>query len=180
MPVFSWFKTLVFGLLALNAAIFVFGGTVSEGLDSAAWLALLVLFEIETSHGPIRPRRAAIIHAARLVAAIAIPVAAVGYALDEEWLDATNAALWIAVVLVLEFRVRFPPAAARYRTETTVVATALYIGLGCVALVWLWRAEWFNAYDALLWLLAFATIEVNVLQSLRRWPAPTAAPARLE
>jgi len=171
IPLFSCFKVLVYVLLGLNTAVFVYTGTPSEGLDSAAWLILLVLFEIETGSGPMPPRRTAMVHALRLLAAVAIPVAAVGYVIDSEWVDAINAVVWIAVVLMLEFQVRFPRAAADYRVVINVVATGLYVSLGCVVLVWLWRADWFSAYDGFVWLLAFATIEINVLHGLRR-PAP--------
>lgn len=168
---YSWFKAVVFALLAWNTAIFVYRGTFSEGLDSIAWLVLLALFELETGASPAPRKRATVIHLARLVAAMAIPVAAVGYFLDREWLDTMNSALWIAVVAILEFQVRFPASAARYRALCGAVAAGFYAGLGVVALVWLWRADWFSAYDALLWLLAFVTIEINVLQVLQRRPA---------
>jgi hypothetical protein len=165
--VFAWFKAAIFMLLAWNTAVFVYGGTFSEGLDSIAWLVLLALFELETGAAQASGKHAAAIHAARLAAATAIPVAAVGYFLDREWLDAINSVLWIAVVAILEFQVRFA-AAARYRALTTTVAGSLYCGLGAIAVVWLWRADWFSAYDALVWLLAFVTIEINVLQVLQR------------
>jgi len=155
-------------MLAWNTAMFVYGGTFSEGLDSIAWLVLLALFELETGAAQASGKQAAAIHAARLAAATAIPVAAVGYFLDQEWLDAINSVLWIAVVAILEFQVRFAAAAARYRALTTTAAGSLYCGLGAIAVVWLWRADWFSAYDALLWLLAFVTIEINVLQVLQR------------
>jgi len=163
-----WFKAVIFALLAWNTAVFVYRGTFSEGLDSIAWLVLLALFELETGAAPAPHKRAAVIHGARLVAAMAIPVAAVSYFFDREWLDAINSTLWIAVVAILEIQVRFPAAAARYRAWCGVIAAGLYSGLGTVALVWLWRADWFSAYDALLWLLAFVTIEINLLQVLRR------------
>lgn len=169
--VYFWFKAMVFGLLAWNMAVFIHSGTLAEGVDSVAWLILLALFELETGGVSLPRRRSALIHGARLLAAVAIPVAAVGYVLDEEWLDAINAALWIAVVLMLEFQVRFPRFAARHRAAVVAVATGLYSSLGWVALAWLWRSEWFSAYDAVLWLVAFVTIEVNVLQAVRRWPA---------
>ena len=173
---YSRFKTALFVLLAWNTGVFVYSGTFSEGLDSIAWLVLLALFELET--GAAAPRKqTAVIHAARFVAAIAIPVAAVGYVLDREWLDTVNSVLWIAVVAVLEFQVRFRSAAARYRALSTLIATVLYAGLGAVALIWLWRADWFSAYDALLWLLAFVTIEINVLQVLRAQSATARAAA---
>ena len=37
----------------------------------------------------------------------------------------------------------------------------------CVA-AWLWRGEWFEAYDAALWLIAFATLEMDVLGFTRK------------
>lgn len=174
IPAFTWFKALIFALLAVNTAVFAFSGTASEGLDSAAWLVLLVLFELETGPVAAGRRRPALIHGARLVAALAVVAAAVGYFAGQEWLDAINSMLWIAVVAVLEFQVRIRGAAARYRVLTTLVAAALYSGLAVVALIWLWQAEWFAAFDAALWLLAFVAIEMNVLELLRgrTEPAP--------
>ena len=176
IPAFAWFKAVIFALLAVNTAVFAFSGTPSEGLDSAAWLVLLVLFELETGPVAAGRGRAAVIHGARLVAALAILVAAVGYFIDQEWLDAINSTLWIAVVAVLEFQVRFHAAAARYRALTTLVAAALYSGLAVVGLIWLWQAEWFAAFDAALWLLAFVAIEMNVLELLRRRTSPHPVP----
>lgn len=170
MPVFNGLKAAIFALLAVNTAIFAFSGTASEGLDSVAWLVLLILFELETGSEAATRRRDAVIHAVRLVAAAAIVVAAAGYLVAREWLDAVNSVLWIAVVAILEFQVRYRAAAARYRALTTLSAAALYSGLAAVALIWLWQAEWFGAYDAALWLLAFVAIEMNVLQLLQRRP----------
>jgi hypothetical protein len=34
-------------------------------------------------------------------------------------------------------------------------------------LLWAWRGEWFDAYDALLWLVAFAAIEMDVAAAAR-------------
>ena len=94
-------------------------------------------------------------------------MAAIGYAVQNEWLDAVNTALWIAVVVLLEFEVRSPGAVARRRGWFTATATTLYAGLGALVLVWAWRGDWFDAYDAALWLTAFAMIEMDVLQLSR-------------
>lgn len=174
---FFWFKAVVFALLAWNSAVFVYSGTLSEGVDSLAWLILLALFELETGGGAGLQRGAPIIRGVRLAAATAIPVAAAGYIVDREWLDAINSILWIAVVALLETQLRFPDAATRYRPWMTAAAAGLYSGLASVALAWLWQADWFSAYDAALWLLAFATIEINVIQVVRRWPAAARAAA---
>ena len=109
-------------------------------------------------------RAKAAIRGLRLVAAAAVGAAAVGYAYQREWLDAVNTALWIAVVVLLESEVRSPGAVARHRIWFAGTAAALYSALAALVLVWAWRGEWFDAYDAALWLTAFAMIEMDVLR----------------
>lgn len=166
---YFWFKVTVFTLLACNAAVFLLTGTASEALDTVAWLVLLALFELETGHGNrLRGGRAAsVVRGTRLVAATGVVAAALGYMFERDWLDAVNSLLWIAVVVILEFEVRNPHAVDRHRAWFAAGATTLYAGLGVLVLVWAWRGEWFDAYDALLWLIAFVTIEIDVLQVSR-------------
>jgi hypothetical protein len=155
----------VFALLACNAAVYAMGGTFSQTLDSLAWLLLLALFELETGMGGRfgAGRAAAVLRAVRIGASAAILAAGVGYVRDHEWLDAANVGLWIAVVALLEFEVRHAVSLARHRARFKAAALALYSGLGAVVFAWLWQGEWFDAYDAALWLVAFAMIELNVL-----------------
>jgi hypothetical protein len=173
-----WFKAVVFVLLGWNTAVFIHSGTLSEALDAIAWLTLLVLFELETDFGErLRTRQAATaVRAARLAAAAAVCAAAIGYVREQEWLDAINGVLWIAVAALLEIQVRFRRPAVQYRAWFAAGATLLYAGLSGVVLAWLWRGEWFDAYDALLWLAALVIIEMNVLRGLRG--EPRAEPAR--
>lgn len=161
-----WFKATVFALLAWNALIFAAFGTFTKGLDAAAWLVLLVLFELETAHAERLNGKHAVaaIHVIRLGAAAGVAVAAVGYVYEREWLDAINSWLWIAVVVLLEVEVRYPRAVGRRRQRFVAAAASFYGGLAALVLLWAWRGEWFDAYDAALWLIAFATIEINVLQ----------------
>ena len=163
----SWFKAAVFALLVLNTGIYLASGTISEALDSIAWLTLLALFELETGRArALRTGTAVeIVRAIRFVCAAAIVIAAAGYVYDGAWIDAANTGLWIAVVVLLEFEVRRPVAVAAHRARHTAASATLYAALLVVALVWLWRGEWFDAYDAALWLVAFATIEMNVLRA---------------
>ena len=162
-----WIKAAVFALLVLNAGIYLASGTFSDGLDSIAWLTLLALFELETGIAPVLRTgpAVAIVHAIRLICVAAIGIAAAGYLYNSEWLDAANSGLWIAVVALLEVGVRRPAAVAAQRARYTAAAATLYAGLLAVVLVWLWRGEWFDAYDAALWLMGFATIEMNVLRA---------------
>jgi len=188
-PWYPRFKAVVFALLACNTAYYLFGGAWTEALDALAWLTLLALFALETGGGAfgalkLRPtavpsaiavgrgfiapsRMVAAVRGLRLAAAAGIGAAAIGYAYQGEWLDAFNTALWIAVVVLLESEVRNPGVVTRHRTGFTATAITLYAGLGALVLVWAWRGEWFDAYDAALWLMAFAMIELDVLQAFR-------------
>lgn len=176
VALYSWFKAVVFALLVLNTGTYLASGSFSEGLDSIAWLALLALFLLETGLGDALRAGPAItaVHAIRLIALAAVGAAAAGYFYEREWLDAANAGLWITVVVLLEFGVRRPNTVAAHRVRFTVAAAALYAGLIAIALVWLARGELFDAYDAALWLIAFAIIEMNVLEAARRAAASRA------
>jgi hypothetical protein len=162
---YAAFERAVIVLLIANTLAFVAGGTASEGLDSIAWLTLLLLFKLETSHPERLARRYALrtVHAVRLVAATAVVAAAVGYVDDAAWLDAANAWLWIAVVVLLELQVRFARALAGDIGLVRTIAAMLYLALAALVIVWAWRGEWFDAYDAALWLVAFVTIEMKML-----------------
>jgi hypothetical protein len=159
------FKLGIFLLLTANAGIFAAHGSWGEGVDSISWLVLLLLFELETAHSErLRgPRAIATVRTTRLVAAAAVLVAAIGYLHATDWLDAANAWLWIAVVILLEIEVRSSLHEASRRRLFGTTAAVLYLGLLGMVIAWVANGEWFDAYDAALWLIAFATIEMNVL-----------------
>lgn len=165
-PWFPWLKGSIFALLAANAAGYALFGRPTEAIDSFAWLTLLALFELETAY----PRRmqqervAALVRAGRMIAGAAVVVAAIGFFYEREWLDAVNAMLWIGVVILLEFEVRYLSAVDRHRRLFAGIAGSLYSGMAVIVLVWAWRGEWFDAYDAVLWLVAFVALEMNVLR----------------
>lgn len=176
---YLWLKAALFALLAVNSFVYVSSGTLSEALDTVAWFVLLGLYVLDTARGEWLRRSglALMLRGLRLVAAGAVFAAAIGYARDREWLDVVNSALWITVVALLEIELRWPGASEHRRTFVGIAA-ALYLGLGSTILAWSWQAEWFHAYDALLWLAALVVIESNVLASLRgpeRPPVPGAA-----
>lgn len=159
-------KPAIFALLAINAGIYATTGRFSEGLDAFAWFALLALFEIETRFPRWTriPRNAVVLDLLRLIAAVGVAIAAFSFIRENEWLDAINAWLWIGVVGVLELQLRAPLFAARHRTACTAASLILYAVLAAVALAWLIRGEWLDGYDALLWITAFALIEMDLLR----------------
>jgi hypothetical protein len=162
---YGWFKAAVFVLLAVNAVAYALFGRATETIDSLSWFVLLALFELETAHQELwgALRAAALVRAARLVAGMAVVIAAAGYFYEREWLDALNATLWIAVVIMLEFEVRYLDKVKRHRQLFGGIATLLYSGLAVLVLAWTGSGEWLDAYDALLWLVAFVAIELNLL-----------------
>lgn len=176
----GWFMPAVVTLLGANTAVYLVSGTPSEALDSAAWFILLALFLLET--GRTLGRRAAVVaRLARIAAAAALVAALAGYVREEEWLDVLNTALWIAVVALLELKVRSPDAVKRHRAGFAAAAAALYAGLAAVVAAWLWRGDGFGAYDAALWLAAFGALEMNLLGLIgSRWRATAPSPSSPE
>lgn len=159
-------KPAIFALLAINAGIHATTGRFSEGLDALAWFALLALFEIETRcpRWAHVTRNAVALDLLRLIAAVGVAIAAFSFIRENEWLDAINAGLWIGVVAMLELQVRAPLLVVRQRTIITAVSLTLYGALAAMALVWLAHGEWLDGYDALLWIAAFALIEMDLLR----------------
>lgn len=158
-------KPVIFALLGVNAVIYASAGRLSEGLDALGWFALLALFEIETRYPRWTqlPRHAPVLGLLRLIATASIAVAAFAYVREKEWLDATNAWLWISIVAVLELEVRAPAFVANHRPHIMLASVALYCALAVVALAWFVQGEWFDGYDAVLWIAAFALIEMDLL-----------------
>jgi len=168
---FHWFKRIVFTLIAVNVALFFAFETPTEGLDSLAWLSLLLLFELETRAGSdaADARRLRLMHGGRLLAYLmvfysALSYSSAAYAAEHGRLDTWNSWTWIAIVMVLEFEVRFPQHYSRVLwLLRNAGKTVLYGALFVYAALWGIEGEWLDFYDALLWILCFFAIELNIL-----------------
>lgn len=172
--VFPWFKWTVFTLIAINVALFFRLETFTEGLDSLAWLALLLLFEWETRRmaAPGIARRArTLVHAARALAYVmifysALSYSSAAYAAEHGRLDTWNSWTWIAIVLLLEADVRLGHHRSRAQwLGRNAAKFALYGALFVYAAAWGLQREWLDFYDALLWILCFFAIELNVVDA---------------
>ncbi|WP_342316060.1 hypothetical protein [Lysobacter sp. FW306-1B-D06B] len=167
---FVVFKWTIYALLALDVALYARYGRLTELIDTAAWLVLLLLFEWETGGWRLPARWVPALHGVRLLASAAVVVAVAGYALERVWLDFFNEMTWLGVVALLELEVRLPPNAARLHRLRRMAAAALYLALVGFLLTWAVmgfgdddpRAAWLDTWDALLWLVAFVVIELNV------------------
>ncbi|HEV7391965.1 MAG TPA: hypothetical protein VGO08_10000 [Burkholderiales bacterium] len=158
------FKVTLLALLCANTAYFAIGGSISKALDAAAWLTLLLLFEAETQFATqVRSKRQrATVRTLRLAAAAGVVAATIGYVLEDDILDALNSAVWIAVVVLLEIQMRFRDHVQRARLAFAAVAASLYGALALLVVIWASRGQWFDAYDALLWLVAFGALELDL------------------
>jgi hypothetical protein len=74
-----------------------------------------------------------------------------------------NAWTWILIVLVLEYDVYVPGHYARWEWYLrNTIKVALYAALFVYALLWGLDGSWLDFYDALLWILCFFAIELNI------------------
>ncbi|MDR7133602.1 hypothetical protein J2X06_000786 [Lysobacter niastensis] len=172
---FVVFRWLVYALLAGDVVLYARFGRATELLDTAAWFVLLLLFEWETGGWNLPSRWRPALHGVRALAAFAVVMACVGYALERVWLDFANEMVWLGVIALLELEVRLPADAIRLHRIRRAMALALYLALVGFMLTWAamgigdeaasresMRAAWLDAWDALLWLVAFVAIELNV------------------
>jgi hypothetical protein len=169
---FPRFKWTVFSLIGLNVVLFFALETFTEGLDSLAWLSLLLLFEWETTRlerPGVSARHKSLAHAGRILAYVmifysALSYSSAAYAAEHGRLDTWNSWTWIAIVLVLEAEVRFPHHYSRAGwLLRNVIKTVLYGALFVYASLWGLEGEWLDCYDALLWILCFFAIELNLV-----------------
>lgn len=83
------------------------------------------------------------------------------------WVDAINGGVWLLVVGLLEVDVWLKE---RGRYEGTALNASmaakilLYGTLGLAVLFWMWKGEFKDWWDALLWLTAFVFIELNIFE----------------
>jgi len=83
------------------------------------------------------------------------------------WVDVVNAAVWLLVVLLLEIDVRLQEH-NRYEGMalylSTVAKVILYSTLSLAVVAWIFTGDFVDWWDALLWLIAFVFIELNVFE----------------
>jgi len=83
------------------------------------------------------------------------------------WVDVINAGVWLLVVLLLEADVRLQE---RNLYEgpalfiSTVAKIVLYSILAIAAIYWMLKGDFVDWWDAVLWLVAFIFIEMNVFE----------------
>jgi hypothetical protein len=170
---FPYFKWAIYGLLFINMILFFMEQTIIEGVESLAWLVLLLLLEWETSqldkdYSSLAEKL--FLQIGRLLAYILIVYSAYEYGtsayIEENGiLDIYNATIWIVVALLIEYEIfyekHFHQIAVKF---LGFVKIALYVSLFIIAILWQIDGEWLDFYDAALWIVCFFFIELNILQ----------------
>ncbi|MGR8998163.1 MAG: hypothetical protein ACU88J_03835 [Gammaproteobacteria bacterium] len=160
------FKLAIVILIALNAVIYGIVDTLTSAVDALVWLVLLVLYELEANGAaPLTENK---LHGVRNVLIVVIALVFVSYVHDNEWLDVVNSALWFALIALLELEVRWPDKVFKYRQSYWLATVTVFAGLIAMVIAWAWQSAWLDVYDATLWIIAFASIEVDIFQLLQR------------
>lgn len=163
------FKLAILALLTLNVFIYAVNDTMTSAVDALVWVALLLMFELETlKAAPIAGRT---LHWIRNVLITVIVLVFGSYIRDNEWLDVVNSLLWFALIALLELEVRWPRKVLEHQQVFWLITVAVFTGLVAMVAAWIWQADWLDAYDAALWIAAFATIEVDIFRFLQRKPS---------
>ncbi len=170
------FKVIVFALLSINIVVFTINQPAHEALDQFGWVILLSAFLYETSaldKDYVSPLEKYGLRPA-LVAGYGLAI----YACWSYWevgdaIGFLNSSTWLAVCFVLAYDVYAPGAygGTEWRIRNGL-KIALYAALAVYAVIWLVRGVTsgkglvglIDFYDAALWILCFAVIELNVFQ----------------
>lgn len=163
-------KLAIVVLLTLNAIIYAWIDSLISAVDELAWLVWLVLYELEVNG--VIPMHQNTLHTIRSVLIAVIALVFVSYVHDSKWLDVVNSALWFTLIALLELEVRWTDKVFEYRQSYWLATVTVFAGLIAMPMVLAWQLAWMDVYDATLWMVAFATIERDIVQLLRRKPLP--------
>ncbi len=168
------FKLTIVALIALNAVIYAMVDTLVSAVDALAWLMLLVLYELETNGNALIAE--IILHRLRGFLIAVIVLVFVSYVHDGELLDVVNSALWFTLIALLELEVRWPDKVFEHQQSYWWATLTVFAGLIAMVIAWAWQSAWLDVYDATLWIVAFGSIEVDIIQVLQRKHPKTMKP----
>lgn len=163
---FNAFKATVYTLLVINIFLYLRHGTLTEALDSLGWVLLLAVFEWESrsldEHYMGWWERAAVWTLQIVGYGLAIH-ACIDYFRTGEWVDFANALIWLLVCATLVYDIFVPGEFGdREWHIRNWIKRALYASLVAIAVYWGVTSDWLDFYDAMLWILCFFAIELNV------------------
>lgn len=166
--IFKVGKYIIFSALIVDMLLFLFGATLNEALDSIGWLLLLGTFEYESTslnEEYVGPWEKYLLMAVQTLGyGIALKVT-VTYGLEHDWMDVANSTLWLLVCATIAYDIYAPGefGSAEWRIRNAV-KMALYMALVAVAVTWGVEEQWLDFFDASLWIICFAVVELNIFE----------------
>lgn len=167
------FKYTVYALLVVNVWLLVrvAGAEHSvpyKALDQLGWLLILGVFEWET-------RAPASDGGRRRLLGWPIGFELFGYGLalfalanyldGRIWLDVVNSLVWLAISAMIRLDILRPVAAEiPAHRRRSIIKLALYAATFVCAMLWGIEGAALDFYDAVLWILCFFAIEMNLLR----------------
>lgn len=152
-------------LLLANALLFFTRGEYNDSFDSMAWIVLMVLYEIETGKLPAWKASDQHFRWIRPLAVAIVVIAELSYLLEGAWLDGLYSLLWLLVVVLFEIESHYPSKVADHPRLFRAAGLALALGMMGVIAAWLKEGSYFNAYDGVIWSLAFLIIDLDLVTS---------------
>lgn len=160
-------KLLILTLLTVNMIVYAVIDTLTTAIDAATWLVLLLIYEWEANGNGLPVAESTMKKVRTGLIAVIVSVF-FSYLDDSEWLDVGNSLLWFALIAVMELEVRRPGIVMKHANLFWLLTLTIFAGLIGTAGIWLWQQAWLDAYDALLWIVAFGFIEVDLFDFLKR------------
>jgi hypothetical protein len=167
------FKYTVYGLLIFNVWL-LFRAAGEEGLapykalDQIGWLLILAVFEWETRQPTVDGQRRRIVGPPLLVELTGYGFALyalANYTAARNWLDIVNSIAWLAISATIWLDILRPVAATSpAHRRRHAVKLLLYAGTFACAVAWGIEGALLDFYDALLWILCFFAIEMNLIR----------------
>lgn len=152
-------------LLLLNAVAFLWRGEYNDSFDSMAWIVLMILYEIESGKTGELKLPFQRLDWTRKGAVSVVVIAELSYLYEGAWLDGVYSLLWLLVVALFEFESRFKSKVTEHPLLFRGAGLCLIVGM--IGVIWAWVLErsYFNAYDGVIWSLAFLIIDLDLMAS---------------
>jgi hypothetical protein len=166
------FKYTVYSLLILNVWLLLRAEAQDilpyKALDQLGWLLILGVFEWET-RAPARtggrPNLLGWPIGLELLGYGFALFALFNYSRDGLWVDVGNGLVWLAISAMIWLDILRPvAAAARAHRRRSRVKLLLYAATFLCAVLWGLAGAALDFYDAILWILCFFAIEMNLLR----------------
>lgn len=163
---YSKLKLTILSLLSLNTVLFILAGSFVNAADSIVWLLLLISYDLE-SYNIKLPISNHALHQTRNILVCFIALIFFGYLLQGDIFAGINSLLWLALLVLLELETLKPNWKEANQTAYWAATAMVFMGLIALVFTWVSFGAWLDAYDASLWIAAFAIVEADLLRLMQ-------------